>query len=185
MAQNTDFPGGSTMNAFARSAKLAKTILAAGALLFAGAAAAEEAQPVAKPILTVSGKIEAGSAEHVVHFDRAALEAIGTVAFETNTPWYKGPVKFEGVPLRKLMEKVGANGEKVIAVALNDYSSEIPIEDFAKYNVILALKRDGESMPVRDKGPLFVVYPYDMDPELKSQKFYSRSVWQVSRLVVK
>lgn len=173
------------MSAFARSAKIALTVAAAGVLMFAGAAAAEDVQGAGKPILTVSGKIEGGSAEHVVQFDRAGLEAIGTVTFETNTPWYKGPVKFEGVPLQKLMEKVGANGEKVVAVALNDYSSEIPIEDFAKYNVILALKRDGEYMPVRDKGPLFVVYPYDQNPELKSQKFYSRSVWQVSRLVVK
>jgi hypothetical protein len=51
--------------------------------------------------------------------------------------------------------------------------------------VILALKRDGEYMPVRDKGPLFIIYPYDNAPELRSQQFYSRSVWQVSRLVVK
>ena len=85
----------------------------------------------------------------------------------------------------KLMQKVGASGEKVVAVALNDYSSEIPIEDFARYNVILALKRDGEYMPVRDKGPLFIVYPYDSNSELRSQKFYSRSVWQVARLVIK
>jgi hypothetical protein len=173
------------MNAFARGANLVKTMLAAGVLLFAGAAAAEDAQPAAKPILTVSGKIAAGNSDGIVQFDRAGLEALGTVAIETNTPWYKGPVKFEGVPLQKIMDKVGASGEKVVAVALNDYSSEIPIEDFAKYNVILALKRDGEYMPVRDKGPLFVVYPYDLNPELKSQKFYSRSVWQVSRLVVK
>ena len=68
-------------------------------------------------------------------------------------------MKFEGVSLDKLMKAVGANGERVVAVALNDYSSEIPIEDFAKYKTILALKRDGEYMPVRDKGPLFVVYP--------------------------
>ena len=40
-------------------------------------------------------------------------------------------------------------------------------------------------MPVRDKGPLFVVYPYDSDPELRSQKFYSRSAWQVKSLIVK
>jgi hypothetical protein len=89
------------------------------------------------------------------------------------------------VPLAKLMDLVGAHGEKVVAVALNDYSGELPIEDLAKYGVILALKRDGQYMPVRDKGPLFIVYPYDSAPELKSQKFYSRSVWQVARLVVK
>ena len=83
------------------------------------------------------------------------------------------------------MASVGATGDRVVAVALNDYSSEIPIEDFAKYHAILALKRDGEYMPVRDKGPLFIVYPYDQNPELRSQKFYSRSVWQVARLVIK
>jgi hypothetical protein len=69
------------------------------------------------------------------------------------------------------MKHVAASGNTVQALALNDYSTDIPMEDFEKYNVILALKRDGEYMPVRDKGPLFVVYPYDSNPELRSQKF--------------
>ena len=146
---------------------------------------AQDAQSGSKPILVISGKINPTDKSDSVQFDRDALEALGTVAFETNTPWFKGPVKFEGVPLDKLMQSVGAKGERVVAVALNDYSSEIPIEDFAKYKVILALKRDGEYMPVRDKGPLFIVYPYDENPELKSQKFYSRSVWQVAKIIVK
>ena len=68
---------------------------------------------------------------------------------------------------------------------MNDYTTEIQMEDFTKHHAILALKRNGEYMPVRDKGPLFVVYPYDSDPELKSQTYYSRSAWQVARLVVK
>jgi hypothetical protein len=83
------------------------------------------------------------------------------------------------------MKRIGASGERAVFVALNDYSSEIPIEDFAKYNVILALKRNGEYMPVRDKGPLFVIYPFDSKPELKNQTFYGRSVWQVAKIVVK
>ncbi|HEX2553302.1 MAG TPA: molybdopterin-dependent oxidoreductase [Microvirga sp.] len=141
--------------------------------------------PVERPILTISGKIGATDKAATVNFDRATLEALGTVRFETTTPWYKGPVAFEGVPMDVLMRHVGAEGQRVIAIALNDYSSEIPFEDFKKYNVILALKRDGEYMPVRDKGPLFIVYPFDSDPELKSQTFYGRSVWQVARLVVK
>ena len=69
-------------------------------------------------------------------------------------------------------------------VALNDYASSIPISDFAAHGVILALKRDGQYMPVRDKGPLFIIYPYDSSPELKSQMYYARSVWQVKRLEV-
>jgi hypothetical protein len=169
------------MSLFARGI----TAVALAAMLLAGpATAAEEAKAPAKVVLTVSGNIAANDTQKI-EFDRQALEGLGMVAIETNTPWYKGPVKFEGVPLDAIMKAVGAKGEKVVAVALNDYSSEIPIEDFAKYKTILALKRDGEYMPVRDKGPLFIVYPYDENPELKSQKFYSRSVWQVSKLVVK
>jgi hypothetical protein len=171
------------MIARTRGMKLA--LLALGALFIPALSVAETPQLADKPMLTVSGKISAPNGEEGVQFSREALEALGMVTIETTTPWYKGVVKFEGVPLHKLMQTVGASGERLTAIALNDYSSELPIEDFAKYNVILALKRDGEYMPVRDKGPLFIIYPYDATPELRSQKFYSRSVWQVSRLVVK
>jgi len=141
--------------------------------------------PSQTPILTVSGRIKVTNGDGAARFDRAMLEAMGLQRIETTTPWHAGMVRFEGVSLAKLMQTVGAEGDRVSVVALNDYSSEIPIEDFAKYNVILALKRDGEYMPVRDKGPLFVVYPYDSAPELKHQKFYSRSVWQVAKIIVR
>jgi hypothetical protein len=164
-------------------------VVAAFASMVAGKAV--QAQSASeKPILTISGKVNVGStgsasSEEGIVFDRNKLEALGMETIETKTPWYKEVVKFEGVPLDKLMQSVGANGDRVVAIALNDYSVEIPMEDFAKHHAILALKRDGEYMSVRDKGPLFVVYPYDSDPELRSQKFYSRSAWQVKQLVVK
>jgi len=138
-----------------------------------------------KPVLTVSGRISVTNGDGTARFDRAMLEALGMVGFETTTPWYQGTVKFEGVPLERLMQAVGATGSRIVAVALNDYSAELPIEDVHRYNVILALKRNGEYMPVRDKGPLFIVYPFDNNPELKSQKYYSRSVWQVKRIEVR
>ena len=141
--------------------------------------------PTGKPILTISGDISEKNAGDTAQFDRAMLEKLGLVTIETTTPWYQGSMKFEGVPMDKLMADVGAKGQHVVAYALNDYTTEIPMEDFTKHHAILALKRNGEYMPVRDKGPLFVVYPYDSDPELKSQTYYSRSAWQVARLVVK
>jgi hypothetical protein len=142
------------------------------------------AAPVDKPILTVSGKITETNKDNTAQFDRAMLESLGTVTVETTTPWYNGSVKFEGVSLDKLMHLVGARGSKVRAVALNDYAATVPMEDIAKYKVILALKRDGQYMSVRDKGPLFIIYPYDSQPELRSQVFYARSVWQVKRLEI-
>jgi hypothetical protein len=156
-------------------------LLAAG-FLGLGAVSPAGAQSE-KPILTISGKVN-GDKGPVV-FDRAALEQLGTIAIETTTPWHTGKVRFEGVPMAVLMKTVGASGTVVEAHALNDYSTVIPAEDFAKHNVILAIRKDGEYMPVRDKGPLFIVYPYDSDPDLKSQKYYGRSAWQVKELKVK
>ena len=161
-----------------------------GSLVVGGAAASvsranETPSPRDKTILTVSGKIAKPNAGDHAAFSRAALEALGNDGFETNTPWYDKPVRFDGVKMARLMQAVGAAGTTVTAIALNDYTTEIPISDFAAYGVILALKRNGEYMPVRDKGPLFIVYPYDSASELRAQQYYSRSAWQVAKLVVK
>lgn len=163
-------------------------IAAAGALPLAGMSLPSFATmetPTQPPILTVSGRIKVTNADGVAQFDRPMLEALGLQRVETTTPWHPGTVRFDGVSLARLMQVVGAEGDRVSVVALNDYSSEIPIEDFAKYGTILAIKRDGAYMPVRDKGPLFVIYPYDSSPELKHQKFYARSVWQVAKIIVR
>lgn len=141
--------------------------------------------PSGKPILRITGKISRQNDNGAAVFDKAMLEALGMVSFETMTPWYTDKVKFEGVPMTRLLASVGASGDKLRVTALNDYTSEIPVEDFEKYGVILALKRNGQYMPVSDKGPLFIVYPFDAAPELRSQKFYSRSAWQVARMEVK
>ena len=75
----------------------------------------------------------------------------------TTTPWYSGKVRFDGVSLSKLMDLVGAKGKSARVLALNDYTTIVPIDDFHKFPVILALKMNGEYMRIRDKGPLFIV----------------------------
>ena len=164
-------------------ASLAAVLFAASLAMPAGAAPL--GQPRGKPVLVVEGDIGVTNSSGKAVFDMAMLEALGTVSITTRTPWYTDPVTFEGVPMARLMAELGAAGSEVVAVALNDYTTEIPISDFAEYGAILALKRDGRYMPVRDKGPLFIVYPYDARSELHSQKFYGRSVWQLARLVVR
>ena len=153
--------------------------------LAAGAAKADQlASPAGAPILTISGEIGAKNLGKVAVFDRAMLEGMETTTVRTSTPWFKDVVEFQGVPMDKLMAAVGAKGEKVTVYALNDYRTEIPLQDLADHHAILAYKRDGRYMPVNDKGPLFIVYPYDSDATLQNQVYYSRSAWQVARMVV-
>ena len=142
-------------------------------------------QPSGAPILVVSGSIANTNGDDVARFDRGMLEAIGTVELMTRTPWYDHVVTFEGVAVSDLLDVVGAQGSEVLVTALDNYRSIIPMSDFESYEVVLALRRDGALMPMRDKGPLFIVYPYDSDPVLQSERYYMRSVWQVKELIVR
>lgn len=146
--------------------------------------AGEFSKPTGKVLLTMSGNIQNTNDGGKAIFDLASLEKLGMVSFQTTSPWYDGRTTFTGISLQKLMDYVGAKGTVVKVTALNDYTTEIPLSDFKKYNVILALKVNGEYMRIRDKGPLFVVYPYDSIPELNNQIYYSRSAWQVSRMTI-
>ena len=131
----------------------------------------------------VTGVIFAATGVQVVP-STPFIQAIGMEKVVTTTPWHTGEVTFEGPPIAKLLDSVEAKGNSVRVVALNDYVVTIPIDDFARHGVILAMKRDGNYMPIRDKGPLFVIYPYDSNPELKQQMYYARSAWQVKRIEV-
>ena len=39
-------------------------------------------------------------------------------------------------------------------------------------------------MTVRDKGPFWIIYPFDSNPDYQSEVIYSRSIWQLNRLEV-
>jgi len=149
-----------------------------------GRAATAFPVPTTKPILTISGNIGVTNLDGKLVLDRSTLEALGHDGFDTHTPWSAGTVRFDGVPMAKLMEAVAARGTVVRATALNDYTTDIPMADFGKFGVLLATTRNGEPMPVRDKGPLFIVYPYDQSAELQTREYYSRSAWQVASLAV-
>jgi hypothetical protein len=77
------------------------------------------------------------------------------------------------------------SGETATATALNDYAVDVPVADADAFGIILATRLDGELMPVRDKGPIFIVYPYDSDQKLQHDIYYTRSVWQLERLILK
>ena len=132
-------------------------------------------------ILTIDGGVDGG---RPVEFTLDRLEALGTATIKTSTPWHDGVVTFEGVPLSRLMTEVKATGSVLAVLALNNYRTEIPFSDFGEFGAILATKANGKYMEVSDKGPLFVIYPFDDRPELKQELYYSRSAWQVRTITV-
>ncbi len=141
--------------------------------------------PGGKVILTVSGKISHTNAGDKALFDRAMLEALGTARLELETPWTDGKQVFEGVPAKDLLDAVGARGQAITARAINDYQIDIPLSDFVDYPVIFALKHNGSYMRVRDKGPIWIVYPRETYPELDTDEITDRWVWQLKDIIIK
>jgi hypothetical protein len=136
-------------------------------------------------ILSVTGAISGAEGSGRIDFDLNALEQLGLTKLKTWTPWTEGDVEFEGVWARRLMQAVGAQGTEVEARALNDYEEVIPIDDFHRHDVLLAVRMNGQLMRTRDKGPIWIVYPWSDHPELDDFATREKSVWQLNALHVR
>lgn len=156
-------------------------VLMAGA---AGAACGIE-KPKGEVILVVDGMIDGCNEGLEVAMDKAMIEALPKTEIRTENPWEQGPVSYEGVLLRDLLAFVKADGKTLTISALNDYRADLSVADTETYDVILAYKREGADIPVREKGPLFVVFPFSDVPALATEARYAQSVWQVHRITVK
>jgi hypothetical protein len=148
-----------------------------------------QAQPVPKPtgpvILTISGGISAANDGDKAVFDAATLDAMPQRTLKTRTPWYPHAVEFSGPLLQDVLRRAGAKGVALRITALNDYGVNVPFSDAADHGAILARRVDGKVLSIREKGPLFLMYPFDEKPELKRDEIYSRAIWQINRIVVK
>jgi len=152
------------------------------ALVTLGAVKAEDLpKPAGDIVLTVTGAIGVHNAGDRAEFDLPMLEALPKHEIRTTTPWTDGVTSFEGFALKDLLDTVKASGNSVHAIALNDYATDIPVSD-ADLGVVIAYRVNGDYISVREKGPLWVIYPFDGQPDLKSETIYGRSIWQLATL---
>jgi hypothetical protein len=152
--------------------------------MFAGAAVWALDAPQGPVVLKVSGLIEAHNQGKVAALDMKALQALPQKSFTTQTPWDQKPVTFSGPLLRDVLQLVKAKGQHIRAVALNDYRVKLPQSDAREHDVVVAVQMNGQAIPVRTKGPLFIVYPFDAKKELQHKTYYERSIWQLKAIEV-
>ncbi|OSQ40948.1 hypothetical protein TMES_01660 [Thalassospira mesophila] len=107
------------------------------------------------------------------------LVKLPVTEIETNTPWTAGKHVFKGVLFADLFKKFGITEEEVLVSALNDYSVTIPVSELTENGAILAYQLDGKTMSIREKGPYWVIFPFDRDPSFQTDRYWSYAVWQV------
>lgn len=133
----------------------------------------------AQDILTVS------TADKTESFTLEEILAMPQTTIVTKNDYVDEATTFQGPSLRSVLEAMDiAQDATLKMVALNDFSSEVPAADAFAYDVILAVMLNGETMPIRDKGPIWVIYPMDGNPELHDDIYNDRLVWQLKSISV-
>lgn len=170
-----------TIMSFLRGAVLAPT-------LWLGAALTLAAEPLPTPtdtvIITVSGNIGQTNRDGVAEFDMAGFASLGSETIKTGTIWTDGVTEFRGVPLKTFVERLEAKGSILRIWALNDYTVDVPFADAVTDGPILAYEANGKPLSVRDKGPIWLLYPFDSNPDYQTEVIYARSIWQIERMEV-
>lgn len=138
-----------------------------------------------EPVLTVEILAADSGATTTQSYTMDQLRALPVSSFETETIWTEGMQTFTGVPLAALVSELDLTGDEIEAVAINAYSVKIPVSDAVENGPIIAFERNGSQMSIRNKGPLWIVYPYDSSADYRTEAIYSRSIWQLEKLVVK
>ncbi len=154
-----------------------------GAVAAAPSFAANMASPVGRILLTVSGAIKVTNDGDAALFDREMMEGLDWRTIETYTHYTEGMQTFSGPTLASMMDTLGVNSGTLHATALDDYTIEIPVSDLNEHEIILAMDQNGKPMRVRDRGPIWVIYPAATEADV-GPRHISHSIWQLSSITV-
>lgn len=133
-----------------------------------------------RPVLTIEGH------DQPISLTLADLKAMPVNTVSTETIWTDKSHTYTSVLLKDLLEQldIKAEGKKVTMIALNDYAIEVDVDTLVRHNAFIAYAMDGKKMQIRDKGPLWVLYPFSEQPEINIPPFQAHSIWQLKTIVL-
>lgn len=143
-------------------------------IIFANIAISEHGPQDILKIIHKDGRIET--------YTREDLEKIEQISFRSSSPWMEGVHDFTGIPLLSLVQLIDPFAVRLEMTARDDYQVTFSTEDLTETWPILALTIDGNPISPRTKGPYWVVYPFDDNPDLQREDIYALSIWQVQFL---
>ncbi|RFQ32501.1 oxidoreductase [Pseudomonas sp. ATCC 13867] len=139
-------------------------------------------RPAERKVLTLE---IASHPEATRHLSLPALERLSHRTYAAMLPEESHISHWQGVPLSLLFDEAHLETSQRLRIdALNDYSALIPLSDLNAYEPILAYRRDDRYIGISERGPLFIIYPLVRHPELRTQLYFNRTVWQVNRITL-
>lgn len=133
------------------------------------------------PLLTLDGDC---SAAGYGGLDDATLMAMPQVSFDTTTPWTAGKNTFSGPTLSEILTRFSAGPGDLRLTAANAYSVVISRRLITSDAPIIATRINGRAFGRREKGPLWILFPFDSFSEFRQEDVYAASVWQLENITV-
>ncbi|KXK48715.1 MAG: sulfite oxidase-like oxidoreductase [Anaerolineae bacterium] len=107
-----------------------------------------------------------GTITHELRWDWETFQQLPTVQITTDihcvTRWSKFDTVWEGVQFKHIAELAGMKPETKHIIAHCDYgyTTNVPVEDMLRDNVLLAYKFDGQPLDPEHGGPLRTLVPH-------------------------
>jgi hypothetical protein len=112
------------------------------------------------------------------------LLALPQTHFETTTQWTPGSGRFSGPILDDLLRYYEAGPGHLRLTAIDGYIVTVYRNLITREAPIIANRINDQPFDRRNKGPLWVVFPYDRAVKFRSETIFSASVWQLVQITV-
>lgn len=147
-------------------------------------------------LLSVSVYAESSVPLEIVHSDsdrrfvisHTDLDALPQHSVATVSPYFEVQMRFSGPLLDDVL--IHLTGEKperkdpITLTALNDYFVETTLDVLSEADAIIATRKDGIRLSIRDRGPYWLMLPLSDRPELDNEQYHRLLVWQLSRIKI-
>jgi hypothetical protein len=135
----------------------------------------------AQPQLSLDGDISAGVP---VVLDREELLELPQVTFETTTIWTEGLHEFSGPSLSSVLTAFEAGPGDLTLSALDSYHATLRRSMVGALSPIIALRLDGQRLERRNKGPFWLMFPFDSHEKFQTAEYFAVSVWHLTQITV-
>lgn len=146
--------------------------------------AAQALDPALSDPITAQITVSDATGQQIV-LDAQVLESLPQTGFITSTQWTEGVTAFTGPTLQSILdlpELRSFQGATITLTASNDYEAVLDLTLLSDQAPIVATRMDGHPMSLRDKGPLWVVFPYDAGEKYRVDSVYAASVWNFTNI---
>lgn len=134
------------------------------------------------PLLRIGGALESGQEQFLTDAD---LMALPQISFETSTLWTTGTNRYSGPSLAAVLDSVGAAPGNLQLTALNAYSVDMDRGLVGETVPIIANRINGRPFGPREKGPLWLMFPFDLSEEVRRENIYALSIWQLNQISIR